>query len=246
MGLIHPSYQQLLNRLSKIKPYFKVDLIDLPDETFQLVKLSKNVPTDVPLLVIMAGCHGEELAPPLAIFENYKLISGAAEENRINLVIYPLVNPWGFGRNERFNHKGLNCNSNWVHEKDVCVADEVRAISGDIKELKPLIFASTHEDDEVEEEFFLYSFGDRRYENPLITIGKEYFTVLGNRDYGNTKVKDGVVFDYHDGSAEDLMSHRGCKFSCCTETPSSQPLARRMECNRDLILKLIELTGKIS
>jgi len=62
---------------------------------------------DAPLLMIMAGCHGEEPAPPLAFFKNYQRIAEAAETHRVNLVLYPLVNPWGFSRNKRLNRLGF-------------------------------------------------------------------------------------------------------------------------------------------
>lgn len=44
----------------------------------------------------MAGCYGEEPAPSLAIFKDYKLFSETAKKYKVNLIIYPLVNPWGF------------------------------------------------------------------------------------------------------------------------------------------------------
>ena len=245
MKLFHPSYRQLLGNISKIKFYFDVEFLTLPNETFKLVRFSKNIFIDSPLLVIMAGCHGEEPMPSLSIFKNYKLISETAKKHRVNLVIYPLVNPWGFDRNKRLNRKGLNCNSNWIHREKGAVADEVKIISKDIKKLKPLIFANMHED--AEKNFYIFSFGDRGYENHLIDVGKKYFPILQDGKYGALEVKNGVVFNHHDGSAEDFMFHCGCKFSCCTETPSSRSSIKRIKCNRDLILRLIKLSkGKFA
>lgn len=248
MKSIHPTYRQLLNNVSQIKRYFDVEFLTLPDEKFKLVRFAKNISINSPLLVLMAGCHGEEPAPPLAIFKNYKVISEAAKKHRVNIVIYPLVNPWGFDRNKRFNRKGLSCNSNWIHKKDRRIASEAKITSEDIKNYKPLIFASIHEDNETEKEFYIFSFGNRKYEKPLIQVGRKYFPILKDgvvRDATSKKavvrVLKGVVYNDHDGSAEDFMFHRGCKFSCCTETPSSQLLSRRIKCNTDLILKLIEL-----
>lgn len=242
MKTSHPSYQQLLNNIPKIKRYFNVDFLTLPNEKFKLVRFSKNISTDYPLLMIMAGCHGEEPAPSLSIFKNYKLISEIAKKRRVNLIIYPLVNPWGFDRNERLNHEGLNCNSNWIHKEDRRIAGEVKIISKDIKKFKPLIFASIHEDDKTKKEFYIFSFGDRKYENPLIKVGAKYFPILQDAKYGDIEVKSGIVYKHHDGSAEDFMFHRGSKFSCCTETPSFQSLPKRINCNTSLILRLIELS----
>ncbi len=242
MQSIHPSYQQLLNNIPKIKKYFDIEYFVLPDEEFKLVRFSKNISIDSPTLIIMAGCHGEEPAPSLAIFKNYKLISEVVKKERVNLIIYPLVNPYGFDRNRRLNRNGLNCNSNWIHKEDKRIANEVKIISKDIKKFKPLIFANIHEDDETKKEFYIFSFGDRKYENPLIKVGGTYFPILKDGEYGDIKVKGGVVYNHCDGSAEDFMFHRGCEFSCCTETPSFQSLSKRINCNTDLILKLIELS----
>lgn len=110
---MHQSYKKLLDEhLSKIKPFFDVNFLSTPNKKNPLVKFSKKISEDTPLLVLMAGCHGEEPAPTLSIFKNYKLISNTAKKYHVNLVIYPLVNPWGFDRNKRLNKKSLNCNSN--------------------------------------------------------------------------------------------------------------------------------------
>ena len=111
-----------------------------------------------PLLMIMAGCHGEEPAPSLAIFKNYELFSEVAKKLKVNLVFYPLVNPWGFDRNKRLNRKGLNCNSDWIHKENKIIAGEVEAVAKDVKNYAPFIFASIHEDDETEKEFYFFFF----------------------------------------------------------------------------------------
>lgn len=244
MASSHFSYRRLLNGIRKIEDYFEVNFLTLPGERFKLVKFTKIISSNYPLLMIMAGCHGEEPAPSLAIFKNYKLFSEAAKKMGVNLVFYPLVNPWGFDRNKRLNRKGLNCNNNWIHKESKIVASEVKVIAKDMENCTPLIFASIHEDDETKKEFYIFSFGDRKYENPLIRVGKKHFPILKDGKYGDIEAGNGVVYSHHDGSAEDFMFHRGCKFSCCTETPSPQPLSKRIKCNSDLILKLIELSKK--
>lgn len=238
----HPSYRQLLVAIPDIQRCFAVEFLAVPGEEFRLARFSTRVSADSPLLMIMAGCHGEEPAPPLAIFTRYRRIAKAAEKHRVNLVVYPLVNPWGFERNARLNREGLNCNSQWIHRNGERVANEVTVISRDLRRRKPFLFASLHEDDDVQEEFSLFSFGERAYERPLLKVGETYFPILRDGEYDGVCVKGGVAYDHHDGSAEDMLFHRGCAFSCCTETPSRQPLPTRVRCNTDVILKLIELS----
>jgi hypothetical protein len=247
MSVRHSTYQQLLKSIPKIKRCFDVDFLALPHRRVKLAKFLKHVSAGRPLLMLMAGCHGEEPASPLAFFKNYKRISECAEKHRVNLVIYPLVNPWGFDRNKRRNREGLGCNDNWVHQvKGERIAEEVKAISRDLKKYQPAIFASLHEED-GSREFYLFSFGDRKYEKPLFQAVAKHFSIRPDGKYEDGKliVKNGAVYDQHDDSAEDFLSHRGCKFTCCTETPSCWPLPLRIKCNTDLILRLIELSGKL-
>jgi len=241
MKLAHPTYQQLLKNVPKIQKYFTVELLDVPDEKFKLVKFIKKISPTAPTLMIMAGCHGEEPAPPLALFKNYQGIARAAEKYLVNLVIYPLVNPWGFSRNKRFNRENLSCNTNWIHKDGADPAKEIGVIKNDMKKYKPIIFTSMHEDSETGKSFYLYSFGDRKYEKFLLQTGKKHFLVLKDGSFGELMVKKGAVYELHDGTAEDFMSHRKrSTFSCCTETPLLQPLSKRIQCNIDWILELIK------
>lgn len=92
----------------------------------------------------------------------------------------------------------------------------------------------------------MFSFGNREYEKPLLEVREKYFPilkdcVLNDEIYQNVKIKKGVCYDFHDGTAEDFMSHQGVEFTCCTETPATQTLSKRINCNTGLILKIIEL-----
>jgi predicted deacylase len=239
----HFSYGQLLKKIPQIEKHFIVNFLSVKDRNFKLVKFSLNTLVKAPLLVIMAGCHGEEPASPLALFKYYKEIAHLAKKFRINLVIYPLVNPWGFDRNYRFNKDKISCNSYWEHSKGKKMAEEAKTIYKDLKKLKPVVFANLHEDDDIEKEFYIFSFCNKKFAECLVQIGKKYFPILQKGKYGRVKVKNGVVHNHHDGTAEDFMSHRGCKFSCCTETPSKQPLKKRIKCYSKIIYELIKLAN---
>jgi hypothetical protein len=241
MKLDHPTYRQMLASVPEMEKYFMVAWLDVSGEKFKLVKFTKTVSAKAPLMVIMAGCHGEEPAPPLAFFKEYKRIAKAADQHGVNLVVYPLVNPWGFDRNERFNRERISCNSNWIHSDHTGTAKEVQVIQNDIKKYRPTIFISQHEDSETGGGFYFYSFGNRKYEKVLLQVGKKHFSVLKDGSFGDLKVKSGTVYDLHDSSAEDFMSHRGrSAFTCCTETPLLKSLQKRMRCNTDWLVQLIQ------
>lgn len=243
----YPYYSDLLKKIKDIQKFFDVFYISLDGEKFSLLKFEFSKYKNRPLLVLMAGCHGEEPAPVLALFQNYKIFKKRADALKISLNIYPLVNPWGFDRNIRCNRININCNKTKVHKKTEHVAIETKTLIKDLQKLKPKIFVNLHEDDETKKEFYLYSFGQRKYEKPLVRVGGRHFPVLKDGEYyapdTSIKVKNGVDHNFHDGSIEDFMFHQGAKFSCCAETPSRQPLQKRIKCNIDLILKLIELTA---
>lgn len=245
----YPYYKDFLKKISDVKKFFDVSYFPVQGEKFSLLKLEFLKYKNRPLLVLMAGCHGEEPAPVVTLFKNYKLFWKQAKRLKVNLIIYPLINPWGFDRNIRCDRIGINCNRTKVHEKTESVAIETKTLIKDLQRLKPKIFASLHEDDETEKEFYLYSFGDRKYEKPLVEVSKKHFPILKDGKhttlYDKFKAKNGVVYNKYDGSIEDFIFHQGAKFSCCTETPSPQPLSKRIKCYVDIILKLIELTAKL-
>ncbi|MFA5942606.1 MAG: succinylglutamate desuccinylase/aspartoacylase family protein [Candidatus Paceibacterota bacterium] len=241
MKINHPTYQELLTEVPKIQRYFTVAWLEVPDEEFKLVTFAKHISDASPTLMIMAGCHGEEPAPPLALFKNYRLIAEAAEKYRVNVIIYPLVNPWGFSRDKRFNRQGLSCNTNWIHPDRMSPTKEIAVIKKDMKKYAPKIFISMHEDSDTKGSFYFYSFGDRTYEKYLLQAGKNHFPILKDGPFDGLEVKKGAVYELHDGTAEDYMSHRGrSTFSCCTETPLVQPVSKRIQCNTSWILELIK------
>lgn len=168
-------YCQLLEKVPGINKYFKTSFLPVAGEDFKLLKLEKIVSSEYPLLIIMAGCHGEEPAPSLFLFRKYRLIAQKAVLAKVNLLIYPLVNPYGFDRYIRDNRENLNCNHNWIHFKKKPLAAEAEAIKKDLSKYQPKIFISLHEDDLTKNEFYLFSFGNRKFEQILLDAGKNIF-----------------------------------------------------------------------
>ncbi|HOU75576.1 MAG TPA: hypothetical protein PK957_00440 [Candidatus Dojkabacteria bacterium] len=129
-----------------------------------------------PLLTILAGCHGEEPAPVLTIFNYYRDISYTLIEHNVNAVIYPLINPWGFDRNIRFNKEGLSCNSNWTGLISEPTVYEIEVVKKDLINYNPNVFISLHEDDESPNQFYVYTQRQSRFEAMLIATGAQFFS----------------------------------------------------------------------
>jgi len=235
-------YNQIIYNLSKIQKYFQISVVGSTKEGYKLLKFSNLPTTTNPLLIIMAGCHGEEPAPVLTIFNYYREIFEKAMELKVNLVIYPLINPWGFDRNKRFNKDGLSCNSNWTNLATEPTVSEIEIVKKDLITYKPNVFISLHEDDESPNQFYVYTQKPSRYETMLVATGAQFFPIKRNGNYYDDKVENGIIKDYDEGTAEDLMEKKGCQFSYVTETPSSESLEQRIMCNLEIIKTAIKIT----
>ncbi len=247
MSMSYPLYKDLLKFIPRISKYFEVKNINSGQKEQPLLKLSTIQFPSEPLIIIMAGVHGEELAPPLTLFKYYADFYKKALRFKVNLVIYPLVNPWGFNRDKRCTKENLNCADNWVHKKEGDTARNVRLLREELKDdtkssKEDIVFIDLHEDIDTKNSFFLYSFGERIYEKPLLRVAKKYFPIA--HDNSLEGLKRGVIYEEHDGSAEDFMSHqKGVVFSCCTETPLHGPLSLRIACNKAIIETIIRLAA---
>lgn len=249
MSRSYPLYNELLKSVPDIKQYFQTEEIDFDQKGLPLLKFSLIQFPTKPLIIIMAGIHGEESAPPLTIFQHYTDFYRLATKNKINLIIYPLVNPWGFDNNQRYTQENLNCADNWVHKIEGKTANNVqylkKELTNDIKNTNTdIIFIDLHEDIDTQSEFFLYSFGARTFETPILETAQKFFPLTENSHNNLTGLKNGVIYEEHDGSAEDFMSHqKGVIFSCCTETPLHQSLTSRVNCNHSIIETIIKFTA---
>lgn len=58
---------------------------------------------NVPVVLIRAGIHGEEVAGPITILHHLNSIADLAAQRGLHLVIYPLANPSGFETGSRYN-----------------------------------------------------------------------------------------------------------------------------------------------
>ena len=232
------SYSNILKIVPKIKKYFKITSTNLGEGSYSLLKFSLVQFVSRPLLIIMAGVHGEEPAPTLAVFKYYSKFYKLAQKSKINLIIYPLVNSWGFDHIKRYTKTNINCADNWIHKKIGPTALSVKLLKKmlkkDIKDNNKVMFIDLHEDSNKPKKFYLYSFGNRKYEKALLSVAARYFSIA--KDNSSINLVDGAIYEKHDGTAEDFMSHQNRVISsCCTETPSGQLLDQRIACNKEII-----------
>jgi hypothetical protein len=83
----------------------------------------------------------------------------------------------------------------------------------------------------------------------MIACGKDFFNLVpsGTKIYGDhnskTEIIDGIVYNHHNGSFEDLFYHSGTEICIATKTPGYRiNLKTRVEANYNLIAMFIRLT----
>jgi hypothetical protein len=233
-------------QMRKFSRYFTLALLPNTLE-YPVIKIFSRKIKKHADLVIVGGIHGDEPIGPLTIAHYLSRILKHALKTKINIIIYPLVNPYGIEKNKRFNQKKFNCNSFWIHEKGI-MAKESQIIKNDIKKYKVEFLLSMHENGVTKKKkFFLYCMGNRQVGEELVrTLNKHKIPIFekGFRGTGGEgRIKNGIIFNWHDGTLEDYISHRKAKASICTETHLKWPLTRRLEVNYLLIKKMMEIAA---
>jgi hypothetical protein len=126
------------------------------------------------------------------------------------------------------------------------MAKESMALKKDIKQYKVKYFLSLHEEGESQEKkFYLYAFGDKQIAQHLVEIVSQKIPVFETGfkgKYGENQIKNGIIYQWHDGTFEDYMSHQGTRASICTETHLKLPLKLRVETNFLLIKTMIKIS----
>jgi predicted deacylase len=237
--------KEIINVLEDF-PDFKWELLDQKSDYPAIKIRSKSIRKNVDL-VIASGVHGEETAGPITIVQNLAEILQTARKEKIKLLIYPLVNAYGFEKKKRFNADGISCNSFWIHEKGA-LARESKAVKKDISRYKAKYFLSMHEEGETKKKgFYLYYFGDIRVAEFLVkTAAKKdhvFATGFPGR-FGEDTIKNGIIHNPHDGTFEDFMFHQGCRASICTETHLKLPMEKRVAISLSLIKEMIKISAK--
>ena len=233
------------NTLEKYSSNFELELLGQKLE-YPIIKIkSKKINKKIDLVVV-SGIHGEEAAGPLAIIKYLPEILAEVKKRNIKLIIYPMVNFYGFERNKRFNKEKISCNSFWIHEKGK-MAKESALVKKDILKYKAKYSISMHENGEMKKRYsFFYAFGDIKAAQNLVKAASSKMPVLkkgfSGKD-GENKIINGIVYNWHDGTFEDFMFHQGTKASICSETALKSDLKLRMSTDYIFIKEMIKIAS---
>lgn len=184
-------------------------------------------------VVFSAGIHGDEIAGPYAVLQflaEYKEVDPS-----IRIILFPVVNPYGFDRGIRQNAFRQDINRRFC---DKLLVGEAKAVVEVIKRVKPDYFVSLHEWF-GKDGFYMYASDAINKEKilgiPKIAVDKGFKVFNGSKINGEDCV-EGVIWHPTEGykddrsrcTLENRVYNEGSHY-ICTETPSKAILKRRVD-----------------
>jgi hypothetical protein len=156
----------------------------------------------------------------------------------------------GFNASTRTNSQNKNVDKGFCHitadSKATTPEGELLMINfNKLLKMSKGGFFTLHEDTDSDS-FYIYTFGKEPSvitKNIINLMDKKHFNIYPNGKMRDLDIEGGIIMNYHDGSFEDLLSHRGVKISVVTETPGKIPLEDRIVANRDIVEFIIDSYG---
>jgi hypothetical protein len=201
---------------------------------YGLPVLERHAAGSAPSIYIAAGVHGNEPAPPLAVLD---LLRRDTLPHGANYTIFPLVNPAGLAAGTRENADGIDLN------RDYGLAPRAYETKAQLDWIGQRQFDLTlclHEDDEGQG-FYVYSHDRDGKAADYSTIATEAAAPItgidSRREIDGMPARNGRMFppeDVMDQGRSDqpealrLFFHHGARLTMTTETPSTQPVTKRI------------------
>lgn len=202
-----------------------------------------------PHVLLMGTLHGEEPAGAVALSSHIGEIFSAALKEGVNLTVIPCGNPFGLDRNVRNAPGFLFMNGGYCHPKFGKMPKGSAAMKKLLKTVRATHYLDLHEDKDSKG-VYVYAFKDRMIADKLLRMATRHLPIetrpkMDDRDIRNADIEAGIVFDAHDGTTEDFISHQAqCIFSGALETPSNRvSMALRSRAQADAAIELIRIAG---
>jgi hypothetical protein len=191
-------------------------------------------------VVFSAGIHGDEEAGPFAVLkflQEYEITSK-------RVVLFPVVNPYGFDRRVRKNGLRLDLNRRFCDNE---LEGEAKIAYQLLCKFRPCLFVSMHEF-YGKEGYYMYASDRKRkqiYER-IPRIAAKYFKIFRYR-INDEPVENGIIWhpetEYTEprnrSTLENRMHTDGVHY-ICTETPNQASMMRRVEVQFNIMKFVLE------
>jgi hypothetical protein len=141
-------------------------------------------------LYLSAGIHGDEPAGTEGLYvwanKNWKILS------KIQVVIYPCLNPWGLMANSRFTSNGKDLNRQWDKGEDASITEIMKRTSG----AQFSLAVNLHEDYDAHG-IYLYEppTGKKRDDlaSQILDSGSEYIPIDSRKKIEGRWARGGII-----------------------------------------------------
>jgi len=199
-------------------------------------------------LLIGAGIHGNEpAAVETALQFIEKLGSDENPYSSMSIDILPVINPWGWSRDIRFNREGLDLNRDFASFD----SQEARLIEAYLNDQNYDLIIDCHEDPDASG-FYLYQYGNRdqgNSRNVIESVRDFDFPIEQDVNMVILKTDDGLIDAPLWGlwymkltrqlSMANFMRLYNSKYVYTVETPTDAPLEKRVEIQLHVLNELI-------
>lgn len=243
-------YDKLMQRLGELAARRGLRIEDLGDiEGYPLLLLTPITLNEGPRVLFAAGFHGDE---PAGCWGITRFLNSLESFHSLTVSFLPLVNPTGFRNHTRTNIWGEDPNRGFFHSNptihrrpnEPLPSREGQILLRHLPLLTSLAshgFLSLHEDMEYLK-CYLYTFETSPtpglFSHALRAEAAKFFEFFPDGPLEGGFVREGIIFDYRDGSFEDLLFHSGIPRTACTEIPGLADINKRVEADSRLITAL--------
>ena len=189
----------------------------------------------LPNVMIMAGCHGDEIAGPYGCL---RATEYDGLNKKANITWIPIVSSTAFTRCSRYNQWGENSNELDVNanisRENICLLSIFDRFQGWARDG----FLSLHEDLDVHG-CYAYVFGSKKDEK--IRQIFEGVPILEDGMIGYDRIESGLIWNIYDESWEARLFQNGSRRSVCFETPGQLPLDDRINFTVGVIERYLDI-----
>ncbi len=188
------NYSDTISRIKKNNNYnFNIfGSVSYYKSTYDLYEVTVDNNREKDLL-LFSGVHGNEPGGVLALLEFIENMDDQSDLfSNYNIHIVPIVNPWGWEFNSRYNGKGIDIN------RDFANMDTLSAEAGYIlkhfKDMKAEIILDFHESYSKGHYFYVYDPFMKKIVEKFISENCDKYTIENGHKVSVLEVENGIIY----------------------------------------------------